>query len=138
MSVPMSHVAMSPFLRRVLHADAALSAGAGLLMAAGGAWLQERLAIPLSLLLPVGIGMLAYAALLVALSRQGSLPRGWLWGLVAGNALWALECVAVVAAGWVTPNTAGLAFVALHVLAGVVFAELQFMALRRPRHLAVA
>lgn len=134
----MSHVSVSRFVRNVLLADAAMSAAAGAVMVLGGAALQSLLGLPGSLLMPAGLFLFGYAAALGWLSRRERLPRLALWGLLIGNVLWAVEC-AVIALGHGHEHTAwGQAFLAGQMIAGLVFAELQFICLRRPRQLAMA
>ncbi len=139
----MSHVSVSTFLRRVLVADGAIGLASGLLMALGGTWLEGLLGVPAWLLVPAGLSLFVYTAAVVWMARRASVPRLAVWALVAINLAWALDCVAVAAGPWFAPSMLGQAFLAAHVIAVLVFAELQFMALRRdgaahhsPRQLA--
>jgi hypothetical protein len=127
----MSHVSVSTFLRRVLLADAVLSVPSGAAMALGGGLLAPWLGLPAWLLVPAGIALVAYAALLFWMAGRPSVPRAALWLFIGFNIVWAIDCVAIAAGVWFTPTPLGLAFLGLHVLAGLVFAELQYMGLRR-------
>jgi hypothetical protein len=129
---------MSRFLRNVLLADAAVSGAAAAAMLLGGSWLQSLLNLPGELLLPAGLVLAAYAGLVAWLARRESLPRVTVWALIACNVAWAADCVAIAIAPWFAPNALGQAFLGLQVVAVLAFAELQFMALRRPQPLAMA
>ncbi len=134
----MSQVLVSRFVRNVLLADAAVSAAAGAVMALGGAALQALLGLPGSLLVPAGLLLFPYAAVLVWLSRRERLPRAALWVLVVGNLLWAMECVVIALGHGYAPSVLGQVFLALQAIAVGVFAELQFICLRRPQQHAMA
>lgn len=127
----MSLVSVSTFLRRVLLADAVLSVPSGAAMALGGGLLAPWLGLPAWLLVPGGVALLAYAALLFRMAGRPSVPRAALWAFIGFNLVWAIDCVAIAAGVWFAPTPLGLAFLGVHVLAGLVFAELQFMGLRR-------
>ena len=127
----MSHVPASTFLRRVLLADAVLSLPSGAAMALGGGLLSQWLGLPAWLLVPGGVALVAYAVLLFWMAERPSVPRVALWVFIGFNLVWAIDCVAIATGVWFAPTALGLAFLGLHVLAGLVFAELQFMGLRR-------
>jgi hypothetical protein len=135
----MSHVTVSRFVRNVLLADAGVSAAAGALLVLGGSALPLLLGLPASLLLPAGLFMLGYAAVLTWLSRRERLPRFALWLLVVGNVLWAAECAVIAFGSSYAPTGLGQAFLGLNVVTVLVLAELQFICLRRaPRSHAMA
>ncbi|MBC7954489.1 MAG: hypothetical protein H7Y33_01295 [Cytophagales bacterium] len=127
----MSQMLISSFLRRVLLADAAVSLAAGAVMVLGGAWLQGLLQLPALLLVPSGLSLFGYAALLGWLARRASVRRDAVWLLVVGNLAWAVACLAIAAGVAFAPSVLGQAFLGAQVIAVLVFAELQFMALRR-------
>jgi hypothetical protein len=106
--MPTSLIAPSPTLRRALLADAAVSAAAGLVQAAGGAAGVSSLGLPL--LLGSGLFMLVYAAALVALARASTVHRLWIAIIVVGNFAWADACVALWAFDFVSPTPLGAAW----------------------------
>ena len=128
MSLP---VPVSPFLRRVLLADAVLSGATGTLMAIAAAPLSRLLGLPSSLLLAAGVFCLGFAAFVGALAGRAHAPRGILWFVVIGNALWAIDSVVLLVTGWVDPTVLGIAFVLFQAAVVAVLAELQFLGLRR-------
>ena len=71
----------SVFLRRVLMADALVSAVVGIVMVLGAAALQVPLGLPDSLLMLAGVALFPYAAYVLWLARRSAAPcRGPRWG----------------------------------------------------------
>ena len=134
----MSNVVTSRFLRQVLLADAALSGATGLLQVFLTAWLASLLNLPAALLLWTGVVLLAYAAAVASLSIYERLSRPLVWAVIAVNLAWAVGCVGLLVLGWVDPNALGVAWVLLQAVVVTVFAELQYLALRRPKVIAPA
>jgi hypothetical protein len=120
-------------LRQSLKLDAAASGALGVLLAAGGAVLDELLDIPAEVLVPVGGFLVVYAASLWFLGTRARVSRPAVWMVVVGNLLWAAASVVAAAAGWWSPTATGIAVVLAQAAAVVVFAELQFTGLRRSR-----
>ncbi|MET0333902.1 MAG: hypothetical protein ABW190_06495 [Rhizobacter sp.] len=129
----MSHLPVSTFLRNVLLADAVVSGAAALVMLAGGSWLQALLQLPAWVMLGGGATLLAYAVFVGWLSKRRSVPRALVWSLVVINLGWALDCAVLAFGGWWQPSGLGQAFLGVQIAAVLVFAELQFVALRRDR-----
>ncbi|VXB60326.1 hypothetical protein [Massilia sp. 9I] len=124
----MKHLLPSKFLQRVLLADALVS----MLVAALQLGLTRSLAGLLGLshdvLFESGVFLVGYALLLVWLARGKPVPSLLLWGLVIGNAGWALGCVAVGVAD--QPGVLGVAFLLAQALTVLVFAGLEFAGIR--------
>ena len=126
-----THVHPILFLRRVLLADAAVSVAAGALMAAAAAPLAGLLGLPASLLATAGLALFPYAGYLLWIATRRSVPSAALWAPIVLNVVWALDCALVAyAAG---PSALGQGFLALQALTVLVFAELEFIGLRRAR-----
>ncbi len=121
----------SVFLRRALVADALVSAAVGAVMALGANALQGVLNIPSALLMPAGLAMFPYAAYLLWLATRPAVPRAAVWVPIVLNVLWALECVLFAVNATPPPTLLGEAFIAMQVIAVLVFAELEFIGLRR-------
>lgn len=124
-------VRVSTFLRRVLLADAVLSSATGALLTFGSGTLSPLLGLPAPLLVVSGLVCLGFAALVGWLGLSSAAPRGLLWFVVAGNALWAIDSVLLLVTGWVDPTLLGIAFVLFQAAVVAVLAELQFVGLRR-------
>jgi hypothetical protein len=120
-------------LRRSLQLDAAASGALGVLLAAGGAVLDDPLGIPAGVLVPVGAFLLVYAASLWLLGSRPRLSRPAVGVVVASNLLWVVASVVAAIAGWQSPTTAGTVFVLLQAAAVVALTELQLTGLRRAR-----
>ena len=125
----MSLFQMSPFLRRVLLADAVMSGAAGLLMLLGAGLLTEMLDLPAALLRTAGLILLPYAAFVVYVANRSQ--RAMVWAVILINALWTIDSVVLLLSGWVAPNALGYAFVLVQAVAVAVFAELEYVGLRR-------
>jgi len=119
------------FLRNVLLADALVSGATGALMALAAGILEPVLQVPATLLRIAGLALLPYAAFVAMLARRNVLPRGAVWAVVACNALWAVDCVALLFTGWIDPSVLGVAFVVMQAVVVAAFAELQVVGLRR-------
>lgn len=121
----------SPLLRQALLADAATSATCGLLMALAAGPMSGILGLPEPLLRVAGIVLLPYAAFIGWLGLREQIQRPVAWAVVIGNAVWAADSFLLLASGWVEPTRAGYAFVIAQALAVLMYAEFQYVGLRR-------
>jgi hypothetical protein len=74
--------------------------------------------------------MAVYAVGLVMLGNRARVPASGARIVIGGNLVWAAACVLLLFSGWVDPNGLGVAFILVQIVAVLVFAELQAMALR--------
>ena len=117
-------------LSLVLRVDALACAlfAVGLLLVRGP--VDDRLGLPPTLSLIVGVALLPWlAALLVAASRPAR--SGVILAIVAGNAVWVLASVAFAVAGWADLTDLGTAFVLVQAGGVAVIAWLEYLGLRR-------
>jgi hypothetical protein len=121
----------SPLLRQALLADAATSGAFGLLMLLAAGPLGHLLGLPEMLLRIAGLVLLPFAAFLAWLGLRVQVQRLLVWAVVIGNALWVADSILLLVSGWVEPTTAGYAFVIMQALAVLMYAEFQFIGLRR-------
>ena len=119
----------SPFLRRVLTIDAAVSGA--LLLVLGAGLLVHPLGLPEALMRIAGAVLIAYAAFVGWLATRENPSRPIVWAVVAVNALWAIDSLLILLLGWVAPSTLGIVFVVGQAVVVAVFAELQVIGLRR-------
>ena len=131
-------VTMTPFLRNILAADAAISGAAAILMIVGAPYLSPLLGLPAGLLFWAGVVLVPFVALLLATLRRQSVPRLIMIDIIAVNALWVAVSFGLLFSGLVSPNALGIAFVAAQALAVAVLAELQFVGMRRAAKAAAA
>ncbi|OPF92709.1 hypothetical protein [Rhodopseudomonas palustris] len=121
----------SALLRRALQADALVSGAMALLLSLAAGTLSRLLALPQPLLLETGLFLIGYAALVGWLGTRRALPKALVLIVIGGNALWTLGSVALLLSGMVAPNALGVAFVLIQATAVGIFAELQFIGLKR-------
>lgn len=121
----------TPFLRNVLLLDGLVSGAAGLVMAAGSAFLSPLLALPQPLLLWAGLLLLPWCLGLAMLARRPVVSRMLLVDVAGVNVLWVAASFGIMLAGLVQPNLLGVAFVNAQALTVTLFAVLQFGVLRR-------
>jgi len=121
----------SRFLRRVLWADAIVSAAVGALMALGAGALQPLLGLPTSLLLLGGVALFPYAAYVLWLATRAAVPTAAVWVPIVLNLAWAADCLLVLFAAGIDPSRLGAAFIVAQVVTVLAFAELEFIGLRR-------
>ena len=121
----------STFLRRALIADAVASAATGLLMLVAAGRLEQWLALPADLLRAAGASLLPFAAIVAWLGLRETISRAGVWTVIALNALWVIDSVALLFTSWVQPALLGYAFVLAQAAAVAVLAELEYVGLRR-------
>jgi hypothetical protein len=120
----------STLLRDALLADALVSGASGLVMAGVAETLERMLAIPAGLLFYAGLGLLPFAAFVGWLATREAPPRMAVWAVVIVNVLWVVDCVLLLAGGWLEPTPLGTAFIAIQAVVVALFAELEYVALR--------
>ena len=131
-------IASSIFLRRALLADAIFSGiSAGLMTFDAGAF-ASLLNLPEGLLRETGLFLIAYTVLVGWLSARQSVPKPLVIIVIAGNAAWTVASVALLASGWVNPNLLGEIVIVAQAIATGVFAELQYVGLRKSGGVAAA
>jgi hypothetical protein len=121
----------SLLLRRAIQIDAAVSGAMALLLTFAVAMLAPLLHLPEALLLESGLFLIAYVALVGWLGTRATMPKLLVLVIIIGNALWTLGSIGLLFSGAVTPNLLGQIFVAAQAIAVGVFAELQYIGLRR-------
>ena len=121
----------SLFLRRALLADAVVTGAVALLQTFGAGLLAPLLNLPQSLVLETGLFLIAYTALVGWLGTRRSMPKALVAIVIVGNAAWALGSIALMFSGSVTPSLLGYGFIAMHAISTGVFAELQYIGMRK-------
>ncbi len=121
----------SPLLRRALLADGLVGLGTGSLLVLAAGWFAELLALPRELLLGAGLSLLPLGLFLLWLGSCEQVNRLLVWAVLALNALWVVDSLLLLVAGWVAPNLLGHAFVIAQALVVVLFIELELLGLKR-------
>jgi hypothetical protein len=126
------------FLRRVLLADAALSSGMALLLIAAAGAIASITALPAGLLAGAGWALVPWVALVMFAATRDPLRALLVWAIVALNAVWAIESVALLSADSIEANVFGVFFVLSQAIVVAVLAALQAAGLRAMRRSAEA
>ncbi|MCP3477281.1 hypothetical protein NLM33_44795 [Bradyrhizobium sp. CCGUVB1N3] len=121
----------STFLRRALLADAIFSGVSAIGLAFGAGVFASLFNLPETLLRETGLFLIAYAALVGWLASRSSVPKALVILVVVGNAAWTAASIALLFSGAVSPNLAGELMVVAQAIATGVFAELQYVGLRK-------
>jgi hypothetical protein len=87
--------------------------------------------LPEALLRETGLFLIAYAILVGWLGTRASMPKLLVLIVVAGNAAWTLASIALLFSGMVSPNILGEIVVVMQAIATGIFAELQYIGLRK-------
>jgi hypothetical protein len=121
----------SQLLRRALFADAIFSGVSAIGLTLGAGALASLLHLPEALLQETGLFLIAYTILVGWLGTRHAVPKALVMLVVAGNAAWTLASIALLFSGAVSPNLLGEIVVVAQAIATGVFAELQYIGLRR-------
>ena len=121
----------SSFLRRALIADAVFSGVAALGFTFGAGAFAPMFNLPEMLLREVGLFLIVYAAFVGWLGTRQTMMKALVLIVITGNAAWTLASIALLFSGAVSPNLFGMAMVAAQAIATGVFAELQYIGLRK-------
>lgn len=121
----------STFLRRALLADAIFSGIAATGFTFGAGAFATLFNLPEALLRETGLFLIAYTALVGWLASRVSVAKPLVLLVVVGNAAWTVGSIALLLSGAVSPNLAGELMVVAQAIATGVFAELQYVGLRK-------
>ena len=121
----------SSFLSRALLADAAFSGVSAVGLTLGAGVLAPFLNLPEALLRETGLFLIAYTALVGWLATRSTAAKALVLLVVVGNAAWTLGSIALLFSGAVSPNLLGQVFIVAQAIATGVFAELQYIGLRK-------
>ena len=127
----MQYAQSNNFLRYALLADAAASGATGLLLIAGAGLLEGFLGLPIALMREAGLVLVPYVAFVAWVGTRETISRPAVQAVIALNVLWVAGSIGLLVSGWVAPALLGYAFVIAQAMVVGVFAELQFIGLRR-------
>jgi len=119
------------FLRRVLLLDAVASGAMGVALLALASVLAPILDLPQALLREAGIVLLPFAAFVGCLASRETPWRAGVWAVIVMNAIWVIDSVVLLFASSAAPNALGFAFVIVQAVVVGIFAELQYIGLRK-------
>lgn len=124
-------IRVSNFLRFVLFADAATGIACGLLLSAGGSFLQNLSGLPVTLMFYAGLSLFPFAAFLIYTATRKSVSKTAIWLIIGLNLLWTIDSFLLLASGYVAPTTFGYVFVIFQAIGVLIFADLEFIGLRK-------
>ena len=119
------------FLRRALLADAVISGVSALLFLFAADALSRMFDVPALLFRYAGVGLIPFTAFVAYLCTRDNPPRTAAWTVIALNVVWVLASILVLVTGDLDPNRLGVAFIVVQAIAVAVFAEVQYVGLRR-------
>ena len=122
---------VSTFLRRALVADAAISGATGVLLVLAAGVLAQPLAVPESLLRSAGVVLIPFAMYVGLVARRDAVPRASVLAIIGLNVAWVVASLWLVVGGPIQPNVLGYAFIVGQAVAVAVFAEIQYVGLRK-------
>ena len=123
----------SPALTRVLRIDAAASGAMGLLLAIDAGALHSTLGLSVPLLRGAGLILVPFAAALLVLAPRAGGAPGLVRLIMAGNVLWILASIALIAAKSASITLLGELFVLVQAVAVALFVYLESRAIRDSR-----
>lgn len=121
----------SAFLKGALLADAIFSGVAAIMLTLGAGALAPFLNLPEALLRETGLFLIAYAALVGWLASRSTAAKALVLIVISGNAAWTLGSIALLFSGAVSPNLSGQMLIVAQAVATGIFAELQYIGLRK-------
>jgi len=121
----------SLLLRRAIQIDAVVSGAMALLLTFATGLVAGLTHLPDALLLQSGLFLIVYVAFIGWLGTRATMPKLLVLAVIIGNAAWTLGSIGLLFSGAVNPNLLGQLFVAAQAIAVGVFAELQFIGLRK-------
>lgn len=121
----------SLLLRRAIQIDAVISGAMALLLTFATGLVARLTHLPDALLLQSGLFLIVYVAFIGWLGTRATMPKLLVLAVIIGNAAWTLGSIGLLFSGAVNPNLLGQLFVAVQAIAVGVFAELQFIGLRK-------
>ena len=119
------------FLRYALLADAIASGATALLLLAGAGVLASLLGLPVALMREAGMLLIPYVALVAFVGTREHISRTAAQSVISLNVIWVAASIGLLLTDYVAPTALGYAFVIVQAVAVAVFAELQFIGLRR-------
>lgn len=121
----------SPFLRRALQIDTIFSGAAALMLVFGASFFATLLNLPEAFLRNTGLVLVGFTLGVGYLASRGMMSKTTVWAVIAINAVWTIDSIALLASSWLSPNLLGQAFIVMQAIAVGVFAELEFIGLRK-------
>jgi hypothetical protein len=127
----MTAIHASSLLRRILIVDAVTSGASGIAMLAFAELFAGLLQLPVELVREAAIIMLLFAAFVGFVVSRREPARVAVWAVIVLNAVWVVDSILLLFTDWVAPNALGYVFVIAQATMVLVFADLEYMGLKR-------
>jgi len=124
-------LALSSFLRRALIIDAVVSGATAVLLVFAAGMLARWLEVPESLLRYAGVVLVPFVGYVAFVARRDVVPRASVLAVIGLNFAWVAASLWLLLGGPIEPNAFGYAFIIVQALAVALFAEVQYVGLRR-------
>lgn len=126
-----ARVRMTGLLRTVLLVDGLACMALGVGMLALNGWLATTLGVPVTLIVVLAAYLTLYGAEETFVATRESATPGVVVTLILLNAMWVLDSVILLAAGWFSPTTTGTVVFAVGAAGVLVVTLLQAYTYRR-------
>jgi hypothetical protein len=127
----MTSIRASSLLRRVLIVDAVTSGAMGVALFALADVFANLLQLPVDPVREAGIILLPFAAFVGFIASRSEPARIAVWAIIALNIVWVVDSIVLLFTGWVAPNALGYVFVIAQAAVVLVFADFEYMGLKR-------
>ena len=124
-------VVVSTLLRRALAIDAVASAATALLSIVAAAPLSRLFEVPEALLRGAGLVLIPFVAFVLWTATRESASRAAVGTIIGLNVAWVAASLWLVLGNAIAPNAFGYAFIVVQAIAVAVFAEFQYVGLKR-------
>src|SRR5688572_14540191 len=122
---------ISSYLKRALTIDALMTGATALLLVFAAGVLARLLAVPEPLLRYVGIALVPFVVFVAIIARRPAVPRATVLAVIGLNVAWVAASVWLLLGARIQPNALGYAFIIAQAVAVALFAEVQYVGLRR-------
>lgn len=124
-------IRISSFLRFALVLDATVSLISAFLLILGGNYLAKLLGLTTDFIFYAGLSLFPFIGLLIYTATRKSISKTVVWLIIALNLIWTIDSFLLLISGYVTPTTFGYIFVIFQAIAVLIFAELEFIGMRK-------
>ena len=124
-------LAISSFLRRALVVDAVVTGATAVLLVVAAGILGPWLEVPEPLLRYAGVALIPFVIYVAFVARRDVVPRPSVLAIIGLNFAWVAASLWLLLGGPIQPNAVGYAFIIAQALVVALFAEVQYVGLRR-------
>ncbi len=128
----MNASANQTLIRRILYGNAIFSGVSGIVFVLASNPIAKFIGLDASLpILLIGIGLIAYAALIYSNASRAEISRSFVLIAIIGDSIWVLLSIVFLLTGWVSFSVEGKWAVGIIAVMVDIFATLQFLEWRK-------